>query len=370
MSGDKLPKREQQVNFNIEDDDDYLMYLEDILCRVHDLFYKTVAKAKISKDPTKDPELHRYCAPGTSTPDTKILLPEMKKDVLRGANLAFTGVIPTNTRSEDSRPWREACGLGAKVNKRVITPKDTDCPADVTTHVVAARLGTQKSYIAVKSPRMKLVNPGWLSCCAERWEWVDERLFAVEGAERYKEQIAGQATPRARSRGTPQPIGNQAVAQEGSCAGSAAELEESGRARSESSSSADLLMSTIKPLLSFSASEVQAMDKEVEELMNSSGSSDDDGADLLGSVSDDSSSSSRSSSPSSSPSSTDPRQDVITSNKRKHLPQENDNSDSKKRCADAPDSSDSSGESDPSDDDDDDDADEMADLLEAELARG
>ena len=360
-----MQDNKKEVNYEVEDNDDYLIHLEDILQRIHDFFYKTfdAAKTKGFEEAMKDPEVRRYYPPGACTPDTKIVVSELRKEVLRGANITFTGVIPTNIKPEDSQIWRDASALGAKVSDRVIRPKDSDSPNDVTTHVIAARLGTQKAYLAVKTPGIKLVNPGWLSCCAERWEWVDERLFPVEGADRYKEQISGLRTPR-RSRGTPQPIAKERNLEE---SGEEGESKKSERQRSDSASSADLLMSTLNPLLTFSASEVQAMDKEVEELMNTSGEESE--TDILGSVSG--LSSPTSSSASSTSSSLDTEQFVNTGNKRKRPDGKNDSSEDceKKRRRDS-ESSDQSDDytrsSAPSDDDDDDD---MAALLEAELTR-
>lgn len=212
---------------------------------------------------------------------------ELRRDVLRGANVVFTGVIPTSAKQEDSQPWRIACGLGTKVSNGIVTPKDAKCNSDVTTHVIAGRLGTEKSYRAVKSRGIKLVNPGWLFCCHERWEWVDERLFPVEGLEKYRQQIRDQGTPRGTPRGTP------GLTLEPTSVENVLDLDVVNKegvitkSRSDSASSADILMSTLNPLLSFSPSEVEAMDKEVEDLMNAS----DEESDLIGSVSDSSSSS-------------------------------------------------------------------------------
>jgi len=54
--------------------------------------------------------------------------------------------------------------------------------------VVAASYGTQKvreasryanQLDARKNPYVHIVTPHWLLCCAERWDWVDERLFKL-----------------------------------------------------------------------------------------------------------------------------------------------------------------------------------------------
>ena len=241
------------------------------------MFYKTVdsIKSQTTEEPQNNPYITKYCTPGTTTPDAKAIVTELRRDVLRGASVVFTGVIPTSAKQEESYPWRVACALGAKVSNAILKPKDSDNHSEVTTHVIAGKLGTEKSHRAVKSRGIKLVNPGWLNCCNERWEWVDERLFPVEGLDRYKKQIRDQGTPRGTPRDTVVDLG--AVETEGVVT----------KTRSDSASSADILMSTLNPLLSFSPSEVEAMDKEVEDLMNAS----DEESDLIGSVSDSSSSS-------------------------------------------------------------------------------
>lgn len=278
-------KKSQKHSYEFGDgDDDYLLHLEDVLKRVHEVFYKTLDELKsISAEELKgNPNSTsgvKYCTPGTTTPDAKAIVTELRRDVLLGANIVFTGVIPTSTKQEESYPWRVACALGAKVSNTIVTPKDTTNPSDVTTHVIAGRLGTEKSYRAVKTRGVKLVNPGWLLCCSERWERVDERLFPVEGLEKYKQQIRDQGTPRGTPRDTVMENDDLGTGDTGEDA--------ENKTRSESVSSADILMSTLNPLLSFSPSEVEAMDKEVEDLMNAS----DEESDLIGSVSDSSSSS-------------------------------------------------------------------------------
>lgn len=284
----KIKKSQKQTYEFGDGDDDYLLHLEDILRRIHAVFYETMdsIRSKTPAEAKNIPSIVKYCSAGTTTPDTKVIVTELRHDVLRGANVVFTGVIPTSAKREGSQPWRIACGLGAKVNNSIVTPKDTKCNSDVTTHVVAGRLGTEKSYRAIKSRGIKLVNPGWLFCCHERWEWVDERLFPVEGLEKYRQQIRDQCTPRGTPRGTPgltlepntveNTLDKDVVDKEGVIT----------KSRSDSASSADILLSTLNPLLSFSPSEVEAMDKEVEDLMNAS----DEESDLIGSVSDSSSS--------------------------------------------------------------------------------
>ena len=57
----------------------------------------------------------------------------------KGVNVLFSGVIPRNVIPERHKIFRAALALGAKVHKHLVTSGD-----DKTTHVVAARLGTEK----------------------------------------------------------------------------------------------------------------------------------------------------------------------------------------------------------------------------------
>ena len=50
---------------------------------------------------------------------------------------------------------------------------------DRTTHLVAIKPGTAKANIAKKNKNIKIVNPNWLWCTAERWKHVDEKIFPL-----------------------------------------------------------------------------------------------------------------------------------------------------------------------------------------------
>ncbi len=63
----------------------------------------------------------------------------------QGVNVLFSGVIPRNVIPERHKIFRTALALGAKVQKQLVTSGE-----DKTTHVVAARLGTEKVLQAQK----------------------------------------------------------------------------------------------------------------------------------------------------------------------------------------------------------------------------
>ena len=254
---------------HIEDHDDYLLYLEEILRRIHSSFYEVVAwnkKAEESESTTR------------VAPDLRHIVPELRRDVLKGTNIVFTGVIPTNTHHENSQAWKIAKQFGANVSKDLLTQKNTQGRSKRTTHVVAARPGTEKACLALRSPHVRLVNPNWLWTCAERWEWVDERLFPVEEQQDYKSR--GNGTPTSSRRSTPRrQFGDEINVKNNNKR--SGDVEEAVEHITDEN-----LRIVLNPFLSFSSGEMEAMDKEVEDLMKSSDEEDNkDDEQILGSVS-------------------------------------------------------------------------------------
>lgn len=136
----------------IEDPDDYLLYLEQILIKIHTRFYDIYQKSK-------------------EIPDLKVLVPKIRSEILVGHHLVFSGLVPNHVKLEQSKAYQIARGMGATVTQ--------DFESN-TTHLVAATAGTIKAIAARKRSNIKIVTPDWLWCCAERWEHADERLFPLD----------------------------------------------------------------------------------------------------------------------------------------------------------------------------------------------
>ncbi|RVE44889.1 hypothetical protein evm_010436 [Chilo suppressalis] len=126
----------------VEDPDDYLIYLEDILKRIHKHFY----------------DLYEQTG-GKQIPDLKTIIPEVKSKVLSGTSLVFSGLVPTHQRLETSRAYQVARSLGARV---------TQDYTEGSTHLVAVRAGiseralthvTLESTVAEAS-NSKIITPG------------------------------------------------------------------------------------------------------------------------------------------------------------------------------------------------------------------
>jgi RNA polymerase II subunit A-like phosphatase len=172
----KVEEKNDDENLTVDDDnlveiqdpDDYLLYLEPILTKIHERFYKQY-------DETKE------------IPDLKELIPKLKSEVLVGISITFSGLVPNNVKIEYSRPYLIATNLGAKVSNEV---------SEETTHLVAASTGTQKVYQAQKIKHIEIVTPAWLWTCSERWERVEEKLFPVTANRSHKmRQVPAHCSP-------------------------------------------------------------------------------------------------------------------------------------------------------------------------------
>lgn len=243
--------------------DDYLFYLDEILEKIHFSFYSTLdgVKAKGGSG-VSDSEITKFCTMKTLNPDVRVIVPELKRQTLKGCNLVFTGVIPTNIPLEKSKAYKTAINLGARVDKDIVGKSSKKELA--TTHVVAARHGTHKAHKAFRNPDIFLVNPNWLWCAGDRWEAPIESLYPVP-------LNGDKSSPKSSRQGTPQHSSNDGKSKKISPLAQGFEIP--------GGYNPDHFLDSVNPL-TFSKEELDDMDKEVEELMLSANddnnSSEDD----------------------------------------------------------------------------------------------
>ncbi|XP_017061840.1 RNA polymerase II subunit A C-terminal domain phosphatase [Drosophila ficusphila] len=221
---------EGQKQIEIEDPDDYLLYLEVILRNIHKRFYAIY-------DETME------------IPDLKVIVPKIRCEVLRGKNLVFSGLVPTQMKLEQSRAYFIAKSLGADVQPNI--GKDI-------THLVAVNAGTYKVNAAKKEAAIKVVNANWLWTCAERWEHVEEKLFPLDRKVRNKGR-----QPPAHCH-SPEHVVNYSEKSEISPSSSKQQEEQSGNFRE-----------TLNPLLVFTNADIESMNKDYETFFESDSSSDE-----------------------------------------------------------------------------------------------
>ena len=70
------------------------------------------------------------------TIDLKTVIPYVKRKVLKGTVLVFSGIVPTHIPLRKSKAFMVARSLGAEIHEEIDKNK--------TTHLVAARVGTAK----------------------------------------------------------------------------------------------------------------------------------------------------------------------------------------------------------------------------------
>lgn len=256
QTSDDAGDEEYEEMIEWEDNDDYLVDLEEILTRIHTVYYKFYDEMQQSTESgTEKAEI----------PDLKNIVPYVRRKVLKGAYIVFSGVCPLDTDPTKSRIYRVAESLGAVVQPSIVVPGAGD-DSTATTHVIAARLGTQKLKMAARCKSIRIVNPDWLWMCADRWEWVDEKLCPLND----------ETSQRFLSRDSPDPVtagrrakasGLDVIRDTGDVNPAYQEAGESGNAD---------VMSEDNPLLAFSKEDICGMDAEVEELLEEANNSDDD----------------------------------------------------------------------------------------------
>ncbi|EMP35205.1 RNA polymerase II subunit A C-terminal domain phosphatase, partial [Chelonia mydas] len=145
------------------DEDDHLIYLEEILVRVHTDYYTKYDKY-LKKEINEIPDIRK-------------IVPELKSKVLTDVTIIFSGLYPTNFPIERTREHYHATALGAKIIKNLVLNADDPNKA---THLIAARGGTEKVRQALDCKHLHVVNPDWLWSCLKRWDKVEEQLLSLK----------------------------------------------------------------------------------------------------------------------------------------------------------------------------------------------
>ncbi|KAL1962079.1 hypothetical protein VTN77DRAFT_607 [Rasamsonia byssochlamydoides] len=160
----------------LEDHDTELYHLQERLERVHQKFFEEydrrrsqalggrVAALKGEKA-LKDKDIDLKLVP-----DIKVVMPQIKREVLDGVNIVFSGVLPlgTDTQNADISLWAKS--FGAVISTKI---------GSKTTHLVAGRNRTAKVREATRYPKIKIVTTQWLLDSLTQWKHLDEEAYLV-----------------------------------------------------------------------------------------------------------------------------------------------------------------------------------------------
>lgn len=167
----------KQRHHLLEDHDRELFHLNDRLEQIHTHFFNEydskrsralkgrVADLRGEKSSAKDRDIDLKLVP-----DVKEIMPEIKKRVLGGVVIVFSGVLPlgTDTQNADISLWAKSFGvlITTKIDRR-------------TTHLVAGRNRTAKVREATRYPDIKIVTTQWLLDCLMGWKHQEEEPYLL-----------------------------------------------------------------------------------------------------------------------------------------------------------------------------------------------
>ncbi|KAI9894275.1 MAG: Carboxy-terminal domain (CTD) phosphatase [Vezdaea aestivalis] len=162
------------------DDDAELEFLEKGLTEVHTAFFEEYERrlARVQGGRVAALRGHKHAkkvavkdgADLEIVPDIKIIMPLLKSQVLYGAVLVFTGVVPIGYDVQTSDIALHAKSFGAEVS---------DTVSRSTTHCIAGRPRTNKVRQAAKHPAIHIVSVAWLTDSISRWERQPEDPYQL-----------------------------------------------------------------------------------------------------------------------------------------------------------------------------------------------
>lgn len=168
----------------------HLLRLAEVLEECHTRFFSTSSAMKL-KARRKQPSMNAFHAPA----NVKDILAFMRRDVLRGCVITFTGVIPTGVNPRIIPEWNLARRLGATCEMNFVNGS--------TTHVITAQhrgTGTQKFREAIDEGTAFIVTTKWLEDTAFNFERQSEFSYRVDVDEHMIDQCINPEEYRARVR--------------------------------------------------------------------------------------------------------------------------------------------------------------------------
>uniref|UniRef100_A0A2C9K6W6 RNA polymerase II subunit A C-terminal domain phosphatase n=1 Tax=Biomphalaria glabrata TaxID=6526 RepID=A0A2C9K6W6_BIOGL len=241
---------EKDDSIEWDDEDDYLLYLEEILTRIHKAYYDMYEQTQ---------------SKGVSElPDLKNIIPYVRKKVLKGANIVFSGLFPLNMPAEQSRAYIVfflfevfflepllVSGLG------VVFPSFNPKGNNLSSTHVHRSLHVQSQSPDTMSPRALAevdIDAGDSDCVFAECSSSSSKKQKIADSETLREVSMEPSTSSFYEEAEPQ----RDVTMEPSTSS----FDEGAQVQSKSS-----FATSFNPLYSLSDEDLELMDKEVDELM-------------------------------------------------------------------------------------------------------
>lgn len=179
-NGDKkefheIPKYRHNL---LQDDDTELEFLGQALLNIHRAYFDEYERLNTGLKGGRVAELKpghskkRSIGELEKIPDAAEVMTRMKKRVLAGVHIVFSGVVPlgVDIHSHDIAVWAKS--FGATVSES-ITKR--------TTHVIGSpeRRTAKVRQAAKKGGLIAIVNQNWLFACLSQWRRVDENPYRI-----------------------------------------------------------------------------------------------------------------------------------------------------------------------------------------------
>ncbi|ORY84466.1 hypothetical protein BCR37DRAFT_345495, partial [Protomyces lactucae-debilis] len=165
----------------LNDNDDVLQYVEQTLRKVHERFYALYSEhmAEMGKGralANLKPK-HKSRRNAAATADVKVILSEMKRQVLKGCVITFSGLMSDHRDPRQEWQGRLAVDFGA----RVLDARSKGRP----THVIVGekihlRNLTEKAKLGKQYPWIKVVYMGWLTESTKRFQRQPEQPYQLD----------------------------------------------------------------------------------------------------------------------------------------------------------------------------------------------
>ncbi len=159
----KILKVASQMSVDYTEADDQLLRCLDILKEIHKKYYASESPEVANNQPLVDKR------------SVALAIQQIKRSILSGYTITFSGIIATNELRPQSHPfWKLAESLGAQVSAELL-PR--------TTHLLSFHTNTKKvkQCLQTRADDVWVLHPDWLIYCRWALARAEESTFLLVG---------------------------------------------------------------------------------------------------------------------------------------------------------------------------------------------